>query len=99
MELFPSGRRDRADPESPNISAHQVDLEGTREISSSLTESGVDTVPDNAATDQGPTRQYQILLLLSGFIMIFHVIGINMIYGIFQVSCTTVRTHWSPVLI
>ena len=29
--------------------------------------------------------RYQALLLLSGFLMIFHVIGINQTYGIFQV--------------
>lgn len=33
-----------------------------------------------------PTKQYQILLLLSGFFMVFHVNGINSVYGIFQVS-------------
>lgn len=33
-----------------------------------------------------PTKQYQMLLLLSGFFMTFHVIGINSVYGIFQVS-------------
>ncbi len=32
-----------------------------------------------------PTKQYQTLLLLSGFFMTFHVIGINSVYGIFQV--------------
>lgn len=33
-----------------------------------------------------PERRYQVLLLLSGFFMTFHVIGINSVYGIFQVS-------------
>jgi hypothetical protein len=33
-----------------------------------------------------PTRTYQAMLLAAGFGMIFQVIGINSIYGIFQVS-------------
>ncbi len=32
-----------------------------------------------------PTRAYQVMLLAAGFGMIFQVIGINSIYGIFQV--------------
>jgi hypothetical protein len=32
-----------------------------------------------------PTRRYQTLLILSGSLMIFHVIGINSVFGIFQV--------------
>lgn len=32
-----------------------------------------------------PSRSYQCALLLAGFTMIFHVIGLNSIYGIFQV--------------
>lgn len=32
-----------------------------------------------------PSRRYQTILLAAGFMMIFHVIGINSIYGIFQV--------------
>src|SRR5882762_3958999 len=47
--------------------------------------------PDNAATDQRPTRNYQIMLLLSGLFMTFHIIGITSVYGIFQVSCTTAQ--------
>lgn len=42
--------------------------------------------PENAAEDMRPTRRYQALLLLAGFMMIFQVIGINQTYGIFQVS-------------
>lgn len=45
--------------------------------------------PNNAVTDQRPTRKYQILLLLSGFVMCFHTIGMNLSYGIFQVSLRT----------
>ena len=32
-----------------------------------------------------PSRKYQAVMLAAGFTMIFHVIGINSIYGIFQV--------------
>ena len=48
-----------------------------------------DAPPETAAVDLRPSRQYQMLLVLSGFIMIFHVIGINSIYGLFQVSSST----------
>ncbi|KAJ7133147.1 major facilitator superfamily domain-containing protein [Mycena epipterygia] len=34
--------------------------------------------------DSPPTRRYQALLLLSGFMMIFQIIGINSVFGIFQ---------------
>lgn len=39
----------------------------------------------NVANDLRPSRWYQILLVLAGFLMTFHVIGINSIYGLFQV--------------
>ena len=39
-----------------------------------------------AEDDWRPTRKYQAVLLAAGFAMIFHVIGINSIYGIFQVN-------------
>ena len=42
--------------------------------------------PENAVEDSRPTRRYQTLLLLCGFLMIFQVIGINSVYGVFQVS-------------
>ncbi|KAG5645866.1 hypothetical protein DXG03_005208 [Asterophora parasitica] len=41
------------------------------------------------------TRQYQALLLLSGFFMTFHVIGINSVFGIFQELYTSPET---PIL-
>ncbi|KAF9498832.1 monocarboxylate transporter [Pleurotus eryngii] len=40
-----------------------------------------------------PTKQYQMLLLLSGFFMTFHVIGINSVYGIFQEFYTSAETN------
>lgn len=51
-------------------------------------------VPDTATDDLRPTRRYQCLLLLSGFLMIFHVIGINSVFGIFQASGNPTR-RWS----
>lgn len=41
--------------------------------------------PGNAVEDSRPTRQYQTALLISAFLMIFQVIGINSVYGVFQV--------------
>ncbi|KAG8219248.1 hypothetical protein J3R82DRAFT_87 [Butyriboletus roseoflavus] len=35
-------------------------------------------------TDATPTKRYQALLLLAGFTMLFHVIGINQTFGVFQ---------------
>jgi hypothetical protein len=70
----------------PN-SDSRLEQEGTRHAINSLTE---DVAPENAATDQRPARRYQIMLLLSGFFMTFHVIGINFIYGVFQVSYTMI---------
>ncbi|KAI0756441.1 MFS general substrate transporter [Daedaleopsis nitida] len=40
-----------------------------------------------------PTRTYQCLLLLAGFMMTFHVIGINSIYGLFQEFYTSPETN------
>ena len=42
--------------------------------------------PSNAVSDLTPTRRYQALLLLSGFTMIFWIIGLNSVYGVFQAS-------------
>ncbi|KAH9950974.1 MFS general substrate transporter [Amylocystis lapponica] len=51
-----------------------------------------DEPPDNATVYVQPTRQYQILLVLSSFMMIFHVIGINSIYALFQEFYTSSAT-------
>ncbi|RDB21688.1 putative transporter ESBP6 [Hypsizygus marmoreus] len=49
--------------------------------------------PDDAQpTVTRPTRRYQVLLLVSGFFMTFHVIGINSLYGIFQELYTSPET-------
>lgn len=66
---------------NPSLFGH----EGHAAITETL-DHGTDNEPNGAATDQRPTRKYQILLLLSGFVMCFHTIGINLSYGIFQVS-------------
>ncbi|THU78405.1 MFS general substrate transporter [Dendrothele bispora CBS 962.96] len=47
-------------------------------------------VPPEAAT-----RSYQIKLVLAGSLMIFHIIGINQVYGIFQEFYTSSRTNIS----
>lgn len=52
-----------------------------RDLSGS--ESGTNEV---AHEDPPVTRRYQTLLLVAGFFTMFQVIGINSIYGIFQVS-------------
>ena len=39
-----------------------------------------------------PSRTYKCLLVLAGFMMTFHVIGINSIYGLFQVRPDQRRT-------
>lgn len=43
-------------------------------------------------TLERPSQGYQMLLLLSGFLMIFHVIGIGQVYGIFQVNICLILT-------
>ncbi|KAI0800538.1 MFS general substrate transporter [Fomes fomentarius] len=40
-----------------------------------------------------PSRNYQYLLVLAGFMMTFHVIGINSIYGLFQEFYTSPETN------
>ncbi|KIM82234.1 hypothetical protein PILCRDRAFT_820618 [Piloderma croceum F 1598] len=71
-------------------SASRLEREGTRQAIHPLTE---EVAPENAATDQRPTRRYQIMLLLSGFFMTFHVIGINFIYGVFQDFYTSPQSN------
>jgi tetrahydromethanopterin S-methyltransferase subunit D len=44
--------------------------------------------------DTPPTRTYQTLLVFSAFLMIFHIIGINTVFGIFQVPCDDSCTFW-----
>lgn len=77
----------------PAPSAHE---EPHNQSDSGLTPLDIDSQgtepPQNAFADARPTRRYQALLLLSGFMMIFHVIGINQIFGVFQVSAL-IRRH------
>ena len=42
-------------------------------------------IPEGAASDERPSRRYQAALLIAGFLMIFQVIGLNQVYGVFQV--------------
>jgi hypothetical protein len=67
-----------------------IELQHTQEP---LRLESVHSIPDaplNASPeDIPPTRGYQALLLFSGFMMIFHIIGINGTFGIFQVTLST----------
>ncbi|KAL5523803.1 hypothetical protein ACEPAG_7976 [Sanghuangporus baumii] len=49
--------------------------------------------PENTFEDSTQTRRYQRMLLISGFVMIFQVIGINSIYGVFQEYYTSSETN------
>jgi hypothetical protein len=89
--------------ESPTVSMDRYpEVHALHEHNSGLggTPSGTDSEnvlltdpPDTATNDLRPTRRYQSLLLLSGFLMIFHVIGINSVFAIFQVSIGHKRRH------
>ena len=46
---------------------------------------GAQGIPEGAASDERPSRHYQVALLIAGFLMIFQVIGLNQVYGVFQV--------------
>ena len=89
LDSFPFQSR----PNSDSNSTRRTEHEGTIETTEPLTEADADIAPSNAATDQRPTRNYQLMLLLSGFCMTFHVIGINLVYGIFQVSLHNIVVH------
>lgn len=76
--------------EVEEISLQALHIDNPRNNSFELLGSAVnsqcdDIAPQDAAVDLRPSRTYQLLLLLSGFLMIFHIIGINSIYGLFQV--------------
>ncbi|KAJ7105853.1 MFS general substrate transporter [Mycena epipterygia] len=65
----------------PPQSGVTIELQPTRRVSvqsHTLQDTGAD------AEDAPPTRRYQALLILSAFMMIFHIIGINSVFGIFQ---------------
>ena len=87
---LPSLSQNRPD----SVTASPLEREGSRLQAINLTE---DVAPENAATDQRPTRRYQVMLLLSGFFMTFHVIGINFIYGVFQVSYAMIYPQGSQI--
>ena len=46
-------------------------------------------VPGTTFEDARPSRSYQAILIISGFLMIFQVMGLNSIYGVFQVYLLT----------
>ncbi|KAJ6595197.1 MFS general substrate transporter [Mycena vulgaris] len=60
-----------------------IELQHTRE---SLRPDSAHSSQDapSSAEEALSTRRYQAVLLLSGFLMIFHIIGINGVFGIFQ---------------
>ena len=82
-----------------NIALQELGLDGTPDHLSEAPNVDVETTvgepteqaPQEPENMWEPSRRYQAILLLAGFTMIFHVIGINSIYGIFQVSMRTVR--------
>jgi hypothetical protein len=50
-------------------------------------------ISESTAENNTVARRYQGLLLLSGFMMKFQVIGTNSVFGIFQVRFVYQRTH------
>ncbi|KAJ7627069.1 major facilitator superfamily domain-containing protein [Roridomyces roridus] len=62
---------------APHFPMSSIELQAREHTSSSASAPAVDDDPP-------PTRAYQALLLLSGFMMILHIIGINSVFGIFQ---------------
>lgn len=89
-------KRDLGEMELARVSSHkdQISAQEDPEVAAEDNETTTVTVsqsrdiepPANAVEDSRPTRRYQKLLLICGFLMIFQVIGINSIYGVFQVS-------------
>lgn len=91
----PSGTGQAYELQKPSSHPHSISPpdpdEVVREAATVEQASDASSVPpDNAAEDMRPTRRYQAVLLLAGFMMIFQVIGINQTYGIFQVGRTCV---------
>ena len=66
-----------------------VDLQVRDARSSPTGRAELENVPTAAPE---PSRTYKCLLVLAGFMMTFHVIGINSIYGLFQVRPDQRRT-------
>ncbi|KAF9064749.1 MFS general substrate transporter [Rhodocollybia butyracea] len=59
----------------------------------SLSNHALDTTQGERLLPVPPTRTYQAMLLLAGFMMIFHVIGINQVFGIFQEFYTSSESN------
>lgn len=54
----------------------------------------VEYAPQDAVLDSRPSRRYQIVLLVGAFFMIFQVMGINSVYGVFQVGDLLILLHF-----
>lgn len=68
------------------ISMHRISTNDARASPNRGDDSDLDsTQVDLRETLSRPTRTYQVMLLLAGSMMIFHIIGINQVFGIFQV--------------
>ncbi|THU82127.1 MFS general substrate transporter [Dendrothele bispora CBS 962.96] len=77
-------------------------LQATRSDADVLQNSGRESGrPSSSSSSPVPlppeavTRSYQIKLVLAGSLMIFHIIGINQVYGIFQEFYTSSRSNIS----
>ncbi|TFY70900.1 hypothetical protein EVG20_g2105 [Dentipellis fragilis] len=56
-------------------------------------ETAVANAPENAAEDLRPSKRFQVLLVLAGFMMIFQTIGTNQTYGVFQEFYTSPQSN------
>ncbi|KAI0275312.1 MFS general substrate transporter [Gloeopeniophorella convolvens] len=71
----------------------ELNLATTASHVDSITNEHGPTPPEDAAEDLRPTRAYQLVLLLAGFMMTFQTIGINQTYGIFQEFYTSSQSN------
>ncbi|KAH9935983.1 MFS general substrate transporter [Epithele typhae] len=67
--------------------SHANDLEDLSRAASVLNREETDSEPEPE-----PSRTYKCMLIFAGFMMTFHVIGINSIYGLFQEFYTSPET-------
>ncbi|KAA1467846.1 MFS general substrate transporter [Dentipellis sp. KUC8613] len=56
-------------------------------------ETSVASPPENAAEDLRPSKRFQVLLVLAGFMMIFQTIGTNQTYGVYQEFYTSPQSN------
>ncbi|KAI8990640.1 MFS general substrate transporter [Trametes punicea] len=69
-----------------NLSNHAIESDNSR-----AEDTGSNTVEPSAVPQ--PSKAYQCLLVFAGFMMTFHVIGINSIYGLFQEFYTSPNSN------